>query len=764
MGIENVWANHGLNQDEYDQKYRCKPKPTIKHRLKKAARRCLLPCSSRLNLLHSLMNLIPILQWLPKYNWKADTFYDIIAGLTVGVMHIPQGPLFSPSKQRIFRGNSINFRRNNSAVTVYSFGLTITISGITVLTTASWCTSLFAYSSIGHVGFMRCELPVCQGIAYAILAGVEPVYGLYVSFFSVFFYMFFGTSKHASVGSFAITAIMAAFASGEIMQKQSEIDSIIVIDNNTVSSLTYLEITTTLAFTTGIVELAAGVLQLEFITSYFSDSLISGFITATAVHVVAAQLDDFFGFSAPKFSGIGHLFKRIYGIIMCIPQTNLYTFGMSIFGVIFLYLGKSFMTPFLNKHLPFNIIIPYELFLIIISIIISYMLNFHTDYGVPIVGEIPTALPKPRLPCFDIVLDCFPHAIGIAAVTVAIHISLAKIVAKQMKYDIDSKQELYALGFTSILSSLFPIYPISTALARTTVSVEVGTRSQFSAISTCLLLLAVILVLGPLLNALPICILSAIIMMSLRSMFQKFSELPKIWPISKIDFLIWVVAFMTTVGLDVMIGLIISVLFVLITLIFRSQFPRWERLVQLSASEPYFDNPKRYISSTNNPNIRLYRFESPLLFNNVERFKLNVYGAIKGWENKPDATNNLKNMNDLKIFNQRYLLLDCSAISYIDCMGLNMLKEVVNEVKSQKITTYFAACNTSVRDSLEVAKIFETIPKHCFFPTIDDALVVINQSRGSSGNTISVIKSNYNNIMQLRIDPDMLADSENKMF
>ncbi|MCP9260462.1 hypothetical protein DINM_003811 [Dirofilaria immitis] len=169
MGIENVWANHGLNQDEYDQKYRCKPKPTIKHRLKKAARRCLLPCSSRLNLLHSLMNLIPILQWLPKYNWKADTFYDIIAGLTVGVMHIPQGPLFSPSK---VKGNSINFRRNNSAVTVYSFGLTITISGITVLTTASWCTSLFAYSSIGHVGFMRtlpaqfpmrqCKFPVYQ--------------------------------------------------------------------------------------------------------------------------------------------------------------------------------------------------------------------------------------------------------------------------------------------------------------------------------------------------------------------------------------------------------------------------------------------------------------------------------------------------------------------------------------------------------------------------------------------------------------------------
>lgn len=124
--------------------------------------------------------------------------------------------------------------------------------------------------------------------------------------------------------------------------------------------------------------------------------------------------------------------------------------------------------------------------------------------------------------------------------------------------------------------------------------------------------------------------------------------------------LIWIVAFVTTVALDVMVGLIISVLFALMTLIFRSQWlashlsvllltytkskaimeysrPRWERLVQLSAMEPYFDNPKRYIAAANMPNIRLYRFQSPLLFNNVERFKLSIYGAVTDWGNKPDS-------------------------------------------------------------------------------------------------------------------------------
>ncbi|OZC06777.1 STAS domain protein [Onchocerca flexuosa] len=328
-------------------------------------------------------------------------------------------------------------------------------------------------------------------------------------------------------------------------------------------------------------------------------------------------------------------------------------------------------------------------------------MNLYTNHGVKIVGNIPTTLPLPRLPRFDIILNCIPYAIGIAAVTVAIHISLAKMIAKRMNYQIDSEQELYALGFTTILSSFFPIFPISAALSRTMVSVEAGTRTQFSALSSFLLLLAVILFLGPLLYALPMvndiphqCILAVIILFSLRSMFLKFAELPKIWPISKIDFLIWIVAFTTTVGFDVMIGLVISVVFALLTLIFRSQWPRLERLAQVSISEPYFDNPKRYISVAHNPNIRMYRFESPLLFNNVERFKLSVYGAIKDWENKADAVNDLENSGNLKSSNYRYLILDCSGISYIDYMGLNMLTEIVNELENQKIIIHFAACSS----------------------------------------------------------------------
>uniref|UniRef100_A0A915PLR8 STAS domain-containing protein n=1 Tax=Setaria digitata TaxID=48799 RepID=A0A915PLR8_9BILA len=601
----------------------------VKFNFRKSTRRLLTPCSSASNLWHWVTNFVPILQWLPTYHWKNDLSHDIIGGLTIGVMHVP------------------------------------------------------------------------QGIAYAVLAGVDPVYGLYASFFPVLFYMFFGTSRHASVGSFAVTAIMSALASDEIMIQRSEMnDTIDIIDNRTISSISYIEITTTLAFTTGIVEIVAGILQLEFITDYFSDQLVSGFITASAAHVLVAQMDDFFGIKAPKFHGLGYLFKRIYSILTHIPQSNLYTVCLSAFGVAFLYFGKTFVTPFLHKHLPFNVPIPFELFLIIISIIFSHYANLHTYHNVPVVGVIPTTLPEPRLPRLDLIADCIPYAIGIAAVTVAIHISMVKMLAKRMKYHTDSKQELYAIGITTVLSSFFPIFPVATALARTMVGVEVGIRSQ----------------------------------------------------------LIWVVAFVATVALDVMIGLIISVLFALMTLIFRSQWPRWERLVQLSATQPYFDNPKRYASAANNPNIRLYRFQSPLLFNNVQRFKLSINDALIDWETKLEAFNDSKIVENLQS-QQRYLILDCSGISYIDCMGLNILKEVVSELKSQGITVHFGACNTSVRDSLEVAEIFETIPKSCFFPTVDDAIAVISNLRISNQNKIFAAESFHDNVVELKVDSDMIAAS-----
>lgn len=688
MESEGIWSDiYGLNQEEYDRKFRYKPQSSLLHRLRKRAHRLLVPCSSFANFWKLLTGFVPILHWLPRYGWKDYFLWDVIGGLTTGVMHVP------------------------------------------------------------------------QGIAYAVLSGVDPVYGLYSSFFPALFYMFFGTSKHTSLGSFAVIALMSGLANDEIMLRRSRTDSTIVAGNDTVSSLTTIEVATTLAFTTGIVEIVAGIFHLEFMTAYFSDQLVSGFTTGSAVHVFIAQIDDVFGITVPKSGGFGYIFKRAYDILIRIPQSNLYTLGLSVFGVAFLYVGKEYVSPLMNKHLPAKVPMPYELLLIIISTFISYCLNLNTYHDVPIVGKIPAGLPEPRLPRFDVIGDCILNAIGIAAVVVAVHISMAKLLAKRMKYTVDSGQELYALGLATSLGSFFSIYPVATALGRTMVNVESGSKTQLSALPSCLLLLAVILWVGPLLKTLPMCTLAVIILMALRSMFRKFAELPKIWPVSKIDFLIWVVSFVATVAVDVMTGLVISIIFALLTLIFRSQWPRWQTLVQLSVSRPYFDNPKRYGSAVNNPNICLYRFDSPLLFNNVERFKSSVHDATTIWENETDKHSGLMSADNAEKFDERFLIIDCSSVSFIDYMGLNALKEIAGELQNLGITVFFSACNTSVRDFLEAAEFFKIVPKKCFFPTVDDAIACINHLRPSAGKEVLVQESNDENCIRIKVDSDGMTGS-----
>lgn len=223
----------------------------------------------------------------------------------------------------------------------------------------------------------------------------------------------------------------------------------------------------------------------------------------------------------------------------------------------------------------------------IILTAVSYYLHLNERYSVIIVGTVPAGMPEPRLPEFSLIPDCLSPALAIAVVTIAVHISLAKILAKKFNYSIDPGQEIYALGLTSLFSGFFPVFPNSTALGRTMVQAESGAKTQLSAVFSCLFLLSIILFLGPLFETLPLCILSTVILVALRPMFKKFSQLPGLWKISRIDFVsilicflgkyfwfqaIWVVSFLSTVCVDVIGGLAISVFFTLFTVILRTQW------------------------------------------------------------------------------------------------------------------------------------------------------------------------------------------------
>uniref|UniRef100_A0AC34FCU4 STAS domain-containing protein n=1 Tax=Panagrolaimus sp. ES5 TaxID=591445 RepID=A0AC34FCU4_9BILA len=598
-----------MNQEEFDLRFRyCRPihrRPLLIRKAAKFSRRYYRPFTSPRAFFNTILNFIPITKWLPRYNFKENIIYDILGGLTLGIMHVP------------------------------------------------------------------------QGIAYALLAHVQPVIGLYTSFFPPLFYMIFGTSHHNSI-----------------------------------------------AFCVGLIHIVMGILRLEIITTYFSDQLISGFTTAASLQVFSSQLKALFGIHGIKNpTGIANIFRRLYLIAKNIPHANIPTCITSACTIIALIIGKEFISPFLQKRLRLPTPFPVELVVVIISTLISYLINLHGRFHVDIVENIPTGLPSPSFPKFNDIPDLFPDAISIAVVVVAIHISLAQMFAKKLNYKVDSGQELYALGFASSLASFFPIYPVSCSLGRTMVNVESGTKTLLATITSSIFLLLIIIFMGKWLETLPMCVLSAIVIVALKGMAKKFWDLKILWPLSKIDFSIWVVSFLATAGLDVTPGLIISIVYALMTTVLRTQFPRWHFLSQLTGTCDYRD-VKRYKETIEYKGICIYRFDSPLIFTNVERFKESIQKAFDIWlgdilpqqsilpeeikvypgeEKKINHAFTIHSLEDYITPDKpvagliyRHLIIDCSGFAYVDYMGVNALKEIFTEMRKQKVLMYFAAAKGTV--------------------------------------------------------------------
>uniref|UniRef100_A0A914ZUU4 SLC26A/SulP transporter domain-containing protein n=1 Tax=Parascaris univalens TaxID=6257 RepID=A0A914ZUU4_PARUN len=432
-----------MNQEEFDAQFTYSaPKESLSRlRLKKSLSRYYQPCLSVSAFIDAVIGFVPIIGWLPKYSFRENLTADVVGGLTVGIMHVP------------------------------------------------------------------------QGIAYASLARVNPVVGLYTSFFPPLLYMVFGTSRHNSVGTFAVVSLMTGLAADRLAREYKSqgpsLNRTLLEAANDETGIDFLtlsstEVASVLTLTIGLVNILMGLLHLEFIATYFSDQLVSGFSTGASMHVFVSQLKDIFSIHGlPKRSGFGQLFLQIFDIISHITLSNPYSVLVAILAIGFLLAGKGIIDPFAKKKLRLPMSIPFELILVITATAISSFFDFHHNYKMSVVNRIPTGLPVPKLPNFHLIPQLVGDAIGIAVVTIAIHISLAKMFAKKLNYEIDPGQELYAIGFMAVMSSFFPVYPAACSLGRTLVNVATGTKTQLSAVFSSALLFAVILFFGQYLSTLP---------------------------------------------------------------------------------------------------------------------------------------------------------------------------------------------------------------------------------------------------------------------
>ncbi|XP_033615636.1 solute carrier family 26 member 6 isoform X3 [Fukomys damarensis] len=641
------------------------------------------------------------------------------------------------------------------------------------------------------------QLP--QGLAYALLAGLPPVFGLYSSFYPVFVYFLFGTSRHISVGTFAIMSVMVGSVTESITQDED-------FQQGTNSTLVArVQLASTLSVLVGLFQVALGLVHFGFVVNYLSEPLVRSYTTAASVQVFVSQLKYVFGLQLNSRSGPLSLIYTFLEICWKLPKSVVGTVVTAVVAGVALVMVKI-LNDKLHRCLPLPV--PGELLTLIAATGISYGVDLKNRFKVDTVGTIPTGLISPVAPNPQLFAKLVGNAFAIAVVGFAIAISLGKIFALRHGYRVDSNQELVALGLSNFIGGFFQCFPVSCSMSRSLVQETTGGNTQVAGAVSSLFILLIILKLGDLFQDLPKAVLAAIIIVNLKGMLKQFTDLRTLWKANRVDLLIWVVTFVATILLNLDLGLAVAIGFSLLLVVVRTQMPRYSVLGQVPDTDIYRDVAE-YSEAKEIPGVKVFRSSATLYFANAELYSdalkrkcgvdvdrllaqkkkrlrkqerklkqqqrdkqaapssgtsvsINVdtsLGDIKG-SGVEDSGIKMSPANELEhvaVSRQEdakapdvstlkalglprpdfhSLILDLGALSFVDTVCIKSLKNIFCDFREIEVEVYIAACHSPVVTQLEAGCFFDaSITKQHLFVSVHDAVTFALQHSRSGPNT-----------------------------
>ncbi|KAG9334665.1 hypothetical protein JZ751_007324 [Albula glossodonta] len=618
-------------------------------------------------------------------------------------------------------------------------------------------------------------LLVPQSIAYSLLAGQDPIYGLYTSFFSSIIYTLLGTSRHISVGIFGVLCLLV----GQVVDRELALAG--YLNNNQTAALPAngtagpacdrscyaITVGATVTFTAGVYQVLMGLLQVGFVSVYLSDSLLSGFATGASLTILTSQVKYLLGLKLPRAQGLGSLLKTWYSLFSNIGQTNICDLLTSLVCLLVLVPSKELNDRFKAK---LKAPIPFELFVVIVATLASHYGQFNEKFGSDISGTIPTGFLPPQLPMWSLIPNIAVDALSIAIVGFAITVSLSEMFAKKHGYSVDANQEMYAIGFCNILPSFFRCFTTSAALTKTLVKESTGCQTQVSGLVTALVLLLVLLVIAPLFYSLQKCVLAVIIVVNLRGALRKFTDVPRMWRVNRVDASIWLVTMATSALVNTELGLLVGVLVSALSVLGRTQRAAALQLGQAGPQHPeLYADLAAYKGLNTQPGVVVFRYEAPIYYANQALFKKALYRRVgldplkektlrkkqekqrrkqeaAGAEGEKVAARAQDGEVSTSIFLPQgkpgfhTLVIDCGPVLFLDTAGVGALKEVRKDYKELGVRVLLAQCNTSALDSLHRGDYLEHKggDSETVFFTIDDAVgyaCSLSAQNGDCGDT-----------------------------
>jgi sulfate permease, SulP family len=515
-----------------------------------------------------------------------------------------------------------------------------------------------------------------QGMAYANLAGMPPVTGLYAAIVGIVAYALLGTSGSLAVGPVAITSLLTLSGLKAIAAPEDP---------------SYPAIAALLALAVGAILLLAGVLRLGFLVNFLSHPVISGFTSAAAITIGLSQVKDLLGVDIGRPEGV---VATLDALIDQISAVNSWTVVIGSVAIAMLIAGKK-MAPRA----------PIALAVLALATLTAWLASL-ADRGVAILGDIPTGFPSPQVPEMSgsLLGDLAPVALTIAVVAYAEGVSVAKAIARRTRERVDANQELVATGAANAASGLFGGFPIAGGFSRTAVNHQAGARTPLASLITASMLAVAVLWLTPALYYLPKAVLAAVVVVAVAGLVD-VGDAIETFRTRRSDFAALAVTFLATLLVGVEPGLAIGLVFSLLLFVYRSANPHTTELGRVEGTHEY-RNVDRWPTHHADRTV-LLRVDGPLFFANTKALEDRIASMVA---DRPSVDT---------------VVLDASGIGDLDASGAHLLAELDRDLTASGVTLHLATVRGPVRDVMHRAGIWEQMAGR-IHPSISDAVEMID--------------------------------------
>ena len=537
----------------------------------------------------------------------------------------------------------------------------------------------------GVAGITTAIMLIPQGMAYALLAGLEPIMGLYASTLPLIAYALLGTSRQLSVGPMAMSSLLMA-SSIQMLSKGE------MIGADKLLLFAFL-----ITLTVGGIQLLLGIFRLGGLVNLLSHPVVTGFTAAAALVIASSQLQHLvqikeLGGKAP--------YEQVIYLLQHLSDIHTPTIILSVISILSLVLIKKYA-----PKLPSAIIV------VIVSMILAYAFKFD-QWHITLLGEIPSGLPSISIPngfAINDIMQIVPSCIAIALVAFMESISGAKVYARQNKYTLSPSQELIALGSSNIAASVVQGCVVGGALSRTAVNADAGAKTPMANIITALIIAFTLAYMTAPFAFLATPVLAAMIVVAVVSLID-FEEFKHLWKVKHDDFIICCLTFLATLFLSVTTGILVGVLASLLWLGFSTTRPDISVLGKLPNTNSYrsishFEEVETY------DRILIMRMDAQFFFGNVAYLKDALYDHL---HETPDAV---------------ALVLDASSMNALDSTASDAFVGLIKDLRQQGVEIMISHVKGSVIEVMRKSGLIDILGKGHMYYEVHDAVLAALRHR-----------------------------------